>query len=88
MLTILRGKLLAIGAGIIAVLLAVIKWLSISNSRIKQEKKTAEAIIERQKEIHASDTELSTDLQSHKAQIVKEIEAGEPVKELEDPNEW
>ena len=83
----LKAKLYAIFAGIVAFLLALVKILW---GRVQKQKKRAdraEAGLQRQSDIQDSDTELSKDLSSRRAEISKEIEDGKEVTSLSRPND-
>lgn len=84
-----KGKLLAILAGTVAVLLFVVKVLAASRKKAKQQVKQFKAVLKRKEDIEESDTELSKDLSSRKARISKEIKDGEEVTSLSNPNsDW
>ena len=83
-----KGKLLAILAGSVAVLLFIVKILAASRKKAKKQVKQFKAVLKRKEDIEEADTELSKDLSSRKAEIKKEISEGKPVKSLEKPNEW
>ena len=82
-----KGKLLAILAGSVAVLLFIVKVLAASRKKAIKQAKQFKAVIKRKEETEEADTELSKDLSSRKAKIKQEISEGKPVKSLEKPNE-
>ena len=84
----LKAKLYAIFAGILVVLMTIIKVLSGQNRRNKKRAKRAEAQVVFKEKVEDADTELSKDLSSRKAKISKEIKDGEEVTSLSDPNNW
>jgi len=84
----IKAKLYAIFAGVIAVLLATIKILSGQNRRNKKRADRAEAQIVFKEAVEDSDSELSKDLSSRKARISKEIEDEKSVTSLSRPNDW
>ena len=83
-----KGKLLAILAGSVAVLLFIVKILAASRKKAIKQAKQFKAVIKRKEDIEESDTELSKDLSSRKAKISKEIEDEKSVTSLSDPNDW
>jgi len=83
-----KGKLLAILAGTVAVLLFVIKVLAASRRKAKKQVKQFKAVLKRKEDIEESDSELSKDLESRKAKISKEIKDGEEITSLSNPNNW
>ena len=85
----LRAKLYAIFAGIVAFLLALVKILWGRSQRQKKRADRAEAQVEFKEAVEDSDSELSKDLSSRKAKISKEIEDEKSVTSLSDPNsDW
>ncbi len=83
-----KGKLLAILAGSVAVLLFIVKVLAASRKKAIKQAKQFKAVIKRKEDIEESDTELSKDLASRKAKISKELEDEKSVTSLSDPNDW
>jgi len=83
-----KGKLLAVLAGTVAVLLFVVKVLAASRRKAKKQVKQFKTILKRKQDIEESDSELSKDLESRKAKISKEIEDEKSVTSLSDPNDW
>ena len=83
----LRAKLYAIFAGIVAFLLALVKILWGRSQKQKKRADRAEAGLQRQSDIQDSDTELSKDLASRRAEISKEIEDEKSVTSLSRPND-
>ena len=88
MLLNLRSKLYAAGAFLIALLLGFLKLSMARTKRATKRAERAEAGLELRSDIEESDTELSRDLSSRKAEIKKELEEGDSVESLEKPNEW
>ncbi len=88
MFGILKTKLIAAGAVLIALLLGLLKFFMARSKSATKRAERAEAGLQRQSDIQDSDSELSKDLSSRKAQIKKEIKEGKTVKSLEKPNEW
>ena len=88
LLSLLKSKLLVIGAGLIAFLLVALKFMTASRARAVKRADRAEAQVEFKKRVEESDTELSKDLSSRKAKISKEIKSGEEITSLSDPNNW
>ena len=84
----LKAKLYAIFAGIVAFLLALVKILWARSQKQKKRADRAEAQVVFKEAVEDSDSELSNDLSSRKAKIKQEIKEGEPVKSLEESNEW
>jgi len=83
-----KGKLLAILAGTVAVLLFVVKVLAASRRKAKKQVKQFKAVLKRKEDIEESDSELSKDLASRKAKISKELKAGEEITSLSNPDNW
>jgi len=83
-----KGKLLAILAGTVAVLLFIVKVLAVSRRKAKKQVKQFKAVFKRREDIEESDSELSKDLESRKAKISKEIKAGEEITSLSNPDNW
>jgi len=67
MLTFLKSKIAAIGAGIIAVLLATIKFLSMRNKSLKKQVKTVKADLKFREETDSMDSEIEQEF-SHRAE--------------------
>ena len=88
MFGLLKTKLIAAGAVLIALLLGLLKFFMARAKSATKRAERAEAGLRRHSDIQESDSELSKDLSSRKAQIKKEIKEGEPVEDLEKPNEW
>lgn len=88
MLSLIKSKLVLYGGAVLVALLGIIKWLSFSRGEWKNKAKTRQAALKRQSDINELDTELSTDLQSRKAEISKEIKDGEEISSLSTPNDW
>ena len=88
MLQLLKTKLIAAGAVLIAVLLGLLKFFMARSRSATKRAERAEAGLELRSDIEESDTELSRDLSSRKAEIKKELEEGDSVESLEKPNEW
>ena len=84
---ILKTKLIAAGAVLVAVLLAFLKFFMARSKSATKRADRAEAGLQMQSDIQEADTELSKDLSSRKAKIKQEISEGKPVKSLEEPNE-
>ncbi len=84
-----KGKLLAILAGSVAVLLFIVKILAASRKKAKKQVKQFKAVLKRKEDTEEADSELSKDLASRKAKISKEIKDGEEITSLSDPNsDW
>ena len=83
----LKAKLYAIFAGIVAFLLALVKILWGRAQKQKKRADRAEAGLQRQSDIQDSDSELSKDLASRRAEISKEIEDEKSVTSLSRPND-
>ena len=79
---------MALSAIVVSVLLGLVKFFAAKAKRQKKRADMFEAAVDRQSDIQAADSELSKDYQSEKAKIVKEIEEGEEVTSLSDPNSW
>ncbi len=84
----LKAKLYAIFAGIGLFLLGLVKLFAGKAKRAEKRADRAEAQVVFKEKVEDSDSELSKDLSSRKAQIKKEIKEGKTVKSLEEPNEW
>jgi len=84
----LKAKLYAIFAGIVAFLLALVKILWGRAQKQKKRADRAEAHVVFKEQVEDADSELSKDLSSRKAEISKEIKDGEEVTSLSDPNSW
>ena len=82
----LKAKLYAIFAGIVAFLLALVKILWGRAQKQKKRADRAEAQVEFKEAVEDSDSELSKDLSSRKAKISKEIEDEKSVTSLSNPN--
>jgi len=82
-----KSKLLAILAGSVAVLLFTVKVLAASRKKAKKQVKQFKAVLKRKEDIEESDSELSKDLESHRARISKEIKDGQDVTTLSRPND-
>ena len=87
MLALLKSRLLAILAGSVAVLLFIVSILNASRKKAKKQVKQFKAVLKRKEDIEESDTELSKDLESHRARISKEIKDGQDVTTLSRPND-
>ena len=87
MFGILKTKLIAASAVLIALLLGLLKFFMARSRSATKRAERAEAGLQRQSDIEESDSELSKDLSSRKAEIKKELEDGS-VESLEKPNEW
>jgi len=88
MLSLIKGKLLWIGGGIIAVLLVVLKFMTASRNRAVKQAKRFKTIIKRKEDTEDIDNELESQFASRRAEIKNEIKEGKPVKSLENPNDW
>ena len=86
MFGLIKGKLLAIGGAIIASLLAVIKFQSIRNSRIKNERDSAIADLTFKEDVIESDAEIDQEF-SHRAEEAKRDKTKVP-RNLRDPNDF
>jgi len=86
MFGLIKGKLLAIGGAIIASLLAVIKFQSIRNSRIKNERDSAIADLTFKEDVIESDAEIDQEF-SHRATEAKRDKTKVP-RNLRDPNDF
>ena len=87
MFGILKTKLIAAGAVLVAVLLGLLKFFMARSKSATKRADRAEAGLQRQSDILESDTELSRDLLSRKAKIKQAIKEGKPIKPLENPND-
>ena len=86
---ILKTKLIAAGAVLVAVLLAFLKFFMARSKSATKRADRAEAGLQRQSDILEADTELSRDLSSRRARDKKAIKEGKPIPSLEEPNdEW
>ena len=81
----IKAKLYAILAGIIAVLLTTIKVLSGQNKRNKKRAKRAEAELDFRDDVDEMETELSSNYQPHRAEIVN-ADKDETFDVLSDPD--
>jgi len=88
MFGLLKTKLIAAGAVLIALLLGLLKFFMARAKSATKRAERAEAGLRRHSDIQESDSELSKDLSSRKAQIKKELEEDKFVKALEEPNDW
>ena len=85
----LKTKLIAAGAVLIAVLLALLKFFMARSKAATKRADRAEAHVVFKEQVEDSDSELSSDLESRKAEISKEIKDGEEITSLSDPNsDW
>jgi len=84
----LKNKLITIGGGIIAVLLAFVKILAGQAKRAKKEAKQYQAAIKRKDDIEDLDNELQGQQSSRRAEIRKEIKDGKEVTSLSDPDNF
>ena len=84
----LKAKLYAILGGVVAFLLALVKIFAGKAKRAEKRADRAEAQVVFKEAVEDSDSELSKDLESRKAEISKEIKDGEEVTSLSDPNSW
>jgi len=84
----IKSKALLIGGAIISALLVTLKLLAGSRTRAIKKADRLEGALKRQGEIQEIDSELSKELKSHKAEIAKEIESGEEITSLSNPNDW
>ncbi len=80
----IKAKLYAIFAGILAVLLTTIKVLSGQNRRNKKRAARAEAELEFRDDVDEMETELSSNYQPHRAKIVN-ADKDETFDVLSDP---
>ena len=81
----IKAKLYAIFAGIVAVLLTTIKVLSGQNKRNKKRAKRAEAELDFRDDVDEMETELSSNYQPHRAEIVN-ADKDETFDVLSDPD--
>ena len=81
----IKAKLYAILAGIIAVLLTTIKVLSGQNKRNKKRAKRAEAELDFRDDVDEMETELSSNYQPHRVEIVN-ADKDETFDVLSDPD--
>ena len=86
MFSLLKGKLLATGAGVIAVLLAAIKILTLQNKRNKRRAEQAEADLQFRDDIDILDAEIDQQF-SHRASEADKDEKKVP-RNLSDPNDF
>ena len=70
LLSLLKSKLLVLGAGLIAFLLAALKFMSASRARAVKRADRAEAELEFRDDVDEMETELSSNYQPHRADIV------------------
>jgi len=88
MFGILKTKLIAAGAVLVAVLLALLKFFMARSKSATKRADRAEAGLQRQSDIQEADTELSKDLASRKAKIKQAIKEDKSVLSSEKLNEW
>lgn len=67
MFSLLKNKIYAIGAGIIAVLLGIVKFLAHRNKSLKQEVKSAKSALKYREEVDSMDAEINQEF-SHRAE--------------------
>ena len=85
----LKTKLIAAGTILIALLLGLLKFFMARSKAATKRADRAEAHVVFKEQVEDSDSELSSDLESRKAEIKQEISEDKPVKSLEEPNdEW
>ena len=87
MFSLLKTKLIAAGAVLIALLLGLLKFFMARSASATKRAERAEAGLQRQSDILEKDSELDKELVSRKAEIKKDLEDGS-VETLEKPNEW
>jgi len=80
-----KGKLLAILAGTVAVLLFVVKVLAASRRKAKKQVKQYKAELEFKDDVDEMETELSSNYQPHRAKIVN-ADKDETFDVLSDPD--
>ena len=85
LLNLLKSKLLVIGAGLIAFLLAALKLMSASRGRAVKRADMAEAELEFKDDVDEMETELSSNYQPHRAEIVN-ADKDETFDVLSDPD--
>ena len=76
----------AIVAGIMAVMAAIIKFLTHRNSQLREKAEYAEAYAHRAKVIVDRDNELEAQARSHRAEVKREIEDTGDSSDFRDPN--
>ena len=80
-----KAKLYAILAGIGAVLLGVIRFLTFRNAQLKQERDQAEADLEFRNEVDEIDSEIEQDFSDRQRAAEKDIENNEIPEHLRNP---
>lgn len=85
-LTILKSKIYAIGAVLIAALLTVVKFLVWRNSALKEKVETAEANLQLREETDRIDAEIESDFSDLRREAQKDIKAGEIPAHLRKPD--
>ena len=88
MLSLLKSKLILIGGGIIAFLLAALKVLSLQNKRNKRRAEQAEKTLKFKEDVDTIDAEIDQEF-SHRAEEAKQdVKAGKIPRNLRDPNDF
>ena len=86
MFSFLKGKIYAIGAAILALLLGVIKFLLWRNSSLKERVETAEADLKFRNDISTIDEEIESDFSDLRREAEKDIQDGEIPAHLRKPD--
>lgn len=79
---------LAIAAGVLGVLLIAVRVLLSQNSRLRRKAETADARIKHAKAVMKEDKEVEEQVDTHLAEVAREIEENGHTDKLSNPNEW
>lgn len=86
MLRLLKGKLVLIGGGIIAFLLAALKILSLQNKRNKRRAEQAEKTLKFKADVDILDAEIEQEFSHRAEEAQKDMEEGRVPDNLSKPN--
>lgn len=84
----LKTYAIVAGGAVLTVLLIVVKVLTSQNSKLRVKAENAEARIKHAKKVMQADKEIDEQVDSHLADVAKEINETGTSKELDDPNDW
>jgi hypothetical protein len=82
-----KGKLLALGGAIIAILLGVVKALSARNRQLKDRAKKAESGLKFQNSVIESEQEIDSKFSDLKREAEKDVKDGSIPSHLRDPRD-
>ena len=86
MFNLLKSKALAIGAGIIAVLLGLVKFLSARNKSLKEEVKAANSQLQYREKVDTIDEEIEQEFSHRAEEARRDVESGDIPDHLSNPD--